>query len=275
MPSRPLSLEEWFLLYQLERIRRDHFHVPVRVEADVTHLDRAYRDQGKDLPVTALLIKAKALLAQDLPFVNRVLFRTWLGDRILEPKTLGVNLPLIRRIRGRKIVSGMTLSSPQGLTLEAIQKKMHAERSRPLEDLSIGKILYDQPNTFLRRLRLKVLHQALHQLPSLYEKLGAGGLSVSSLIHPGSDRIPVHLMAFGPTLFTVSCSSLTRDEKKTTLHLGVGFDHLGLDGYRGMQAAKRLFEILKADSSESMQRILAGDDLPSNASPLAEPEIPP
>jgi len=110
VPVRRPSLEEWFLAYQLDRLKRDHFHLPFYVDVDLAPV-LAAAPEGRRPSVTALLVKASGMLAAERPEANRVVFRTFYGMRILEPGYVAVNVPAARSTP-RPPWSGSPSSSP-------------------------------------------------------------------------------------------------------------------------------------------------------------------
>lgn len=242
MPVRHPTLEEWFLAYQLDRVKRDHFHLTLDMEADVTRLVQDHADAGARLPVTAVLVKAMALLAREQPEVNRVVFRTLLGMRILEPSYVAVNVPVVLADGTGEHLSGTVVQEPGGMALAEIRDELRAARMRPIADLRIGRLVYGQPNTWWRRLRLRLLHDALQGLPSVYERAGAGALAVTTTM----GRAPAGtLVGFGPTALTLGCCHQEEAEGRSLLRLGLAWDHAALSGVQATRAGQRLSEILR------------------------------
>lgn len=231
MAVRRATLEEWFLVHQLKAIARRHFHLPVTLSIDVTALVRAHAQSGSRPPITALVIKALAELAAEHPPVNRVVFHSLFGLRILEPGEIRVNVPMLLEHQGRSHLSAVVLREPHKRTLTEIQAEIRAGRERKLEDLPIGRLFIENKNTWWNRLKLSLIHFFAWRFPGLYEAKGGGGLSVSSLqLH---DR-PAHAfsaVAFGPTALTVCITGVhAHPDGRHLLQLGIGFDHYALRG---------------------------------------------
>ena len=241
MPVRHPTLEEWFLAHQLERVKRDHFHLTLDMEADVTELAGDHRDGGGRLPVTAVLVKAMALLAREQPVVNRVVFRTWFGMRIWEPAYVAVNVPVVLAAGTGEHLSGTVVKEPGGMDLSEIRAELRRARERPIEELPVGRLVYGQPNTWWRRLRLRGLHAAVANLPTLHERAGAGALAVTTIMGPSPAGT---LVGFGPTALTLACCHQEEALGRTTLHLGLAWDHAALTGAQAARAGHRLAEIL-------------------------------
>lgn len=252
MPVRSPTLEEWFLAYQLERVKRDHFHLPFQQDVDVTPLHRAFASRGERLPVTALLIKALGMLARGHPEANRLVFRTPLGMRILEPAYVAVNVPVTYRSGDQEHLGAVVVRDPDAKSLGEIRAELRAARQRPLEELPVGRLVYGQPNTWWRRLRLRLVHDAVWGLPWLYERHGGGGLAVSSLMNLDSPDLRLRMIAYGPTALTVGCCHLEAVEDRQLLRLGIAYDHMALPGERGVALCKELGRILEGRRDGSL-----------------------
>src|SRR5438105_1161937 len=101
MPARRPTLEEWFLAYQLKRLARGHFYSKLDFRVDVTPLAQRYQERGTSVPLAAVLIKAVALAARDVPEVNVAYFPRLWGDRIVEFAERTVNIPVVLDERGK------------------------------------------------------------------------------------------------------------------------------------------------------------------------------
>ncbi|MBT5092953.1 MAG: hypothetical protein HOM21_01835, partial [Halobacteriovoraceae bacterium] len=53
MSVRQATLEEWFLVYQLDRIKKDHFHLPFNLDIDISRLSNHFQKLGEGVPITA------------------------------------------------------------------------------------------------------------------------------------------------------------------------------------------------------------------------------
>lgn len=243
---RPLTLEEWFTRHQLQAIARRHFHLPVTVSVDVSTTARAYAARGEKPPWTALVVRAAAQLAVRVPEVNRLLFDTVLGPRIVEPSYVAVNVPVILAHEGRPYLSATVLQDPAARSVAEVQAELRAARAVSPVEKPIGRLLAGARNTWLARTRLRAIHWAVWHLPSLYLKHRGGGISVSSLLLHSRPDVRIWAPSYGPTCFTICVTGVHEAAGVTTLHLGIGYDHLALSGERAAAAVVALSEILAA-----------------------------
>ena len=109
MPVRKLTLEEWFLGYQLRLVKKNTFHLPTELNVDIRRIEAAYSDRGEKVPYSAVLVKAVALLARRCPGVNRMVFSTFYGKRMVEFESVDVNVPLLMDAGSGRFVFGAEL----------------------------------------------------------------------------------------------------------------------------------------------------------------------
>lgn len=241
---RRLTLEEWFTRHQLRAIARRHFHLPITTVVDVTRLARRYAERGERPPWTALVVRAAAQMAERVPEVNRLLFDTLLGPRVVEPSYIAVNVPVILTHEGKPHLSATVVRDPQRRTIAEVQAELRAARTRSLAAQPIGRMFISDRNTLLRRTRLRLIHWAVWHLPSLYLKHGGGGLSVSSLMLHNQPSLRIWAPSYGPTCLTICVTGVHEVDGRSQLHLGIGFDHLALSGERAAAAVVALTELL-------------------------------
>ncbi len=256
MPLRTPTLEEWFLAYQLSWTKRDHFHLPFSVDVDVSRLCAYYREQKKRLPITSLLIKAAGLFAERFPEANRVVFQTPWGMRILEPHYVAVNVPILLQEGGGVHLSGAAIREPQLKSVQDVRSELRRASERSIEELPVGRHVYNVRNTFLNRMRLKGFVWGLKMFPQLYEKFGGGGISVSSVMHHASPDFPLQVMAYGPTAVTLCVGHVSEEQGKERLKLAYGFDHYAFNGSTGMRLSKELAFLLQASDDEDFQTLV-------------------
>lgn len=249
MAIRKPTLEEWFLKYQLHHVRNRHFHIPVALNADVTRLERHFHEKGEKPPYTPILIKALALLAVQKPHINRVVFSTFYGDRIIDPDHVTVNVPIIRLIDGKSHLSATMIRDAHQLSLAEIRDRIRTDRDRPVDELPIARFVTRRRNVFWNRWMLKVLHFLIFNFPGLYEKRGGGGLSVSSLMNLQGRAEDVRPHAFGITAFTLCASNVVEvGNGRKTLKIGVGYDHYAFPGNEAVDAIQELGRILSGEN---------------------------
>jgi hypothetical protein len=245
MPIRRQTLEEWFLVHQLRHAARHHFHLPLFVEADVSALAQAW---GASPPWSAILVKALALTARLHPSINRAVFRTFWGTRVADFDDVRVNLPvLVTDDAGRAHLSATVVERADARNIREIRELLRAARARRPADLPIGRLFVANRNTFFNRLRLRLIHFAVYNLPHLYVRKGGGGLSVSSLLSLAEPGFRGWAMSYGPTAFTAIAISVTEEpDGRTVMRVGVGYDHFALPGHEALSALRTLARVLAA-----------------------------
>ena len=255
MGLRKPTLDEWFLAYQLRSLSRDGFFNPGELDVDITAIVERWRARGERLSYPALVIKALALTAQKVPEINRAYVKTPLGDRVAEFDHISVNMPVaLKDDRGETVLSAMVVKHADQHSVTEIASQIRASQARTLDQTKITKIVARKPNTLLWRTVLKGIHFAAYSWPGM-AKMGAGGLSVSSLLEHRADPPPFRTQSFGPTAITIMINNVREaPEGRHVLELGVGLNHVALGGlaYRRMSTvlhdllATRDPELLKA-----------------------------
>ncbi len=242
MIRRP-DLEEWFLALQMEAIVREHTHVTLCFDADVTALDRAAAEAGVKLSYTAVGVRAAALLVRRHPDVNRMRFHTPIGVRVVDFPYVAVNLPVKLIPSGH--LAATVIEDADRTPLDALASRIHTFRHTELEALPIGRFFIGNHNTWWRRLVLRTLHWGAWRLPWLYVRKRGGGVSVTSLLnHRGHGR-RARVAGLGPTGLTITLSALNRDANGTVaLSIGVAIDHALLPGDEAGRVMRDLVEIL-------------------------------
>jgi|GEM_PF-1751768 hypothetical protein len=230
MVIRKLKLHEWFLRHQLEQIKMKAFHLPIILKIKITELDQFYSNQNKRIPLNALIIKSLGLTAQKIPQMQRMLFKTIFGLRFLEFQEIRINFPIEISTPEQKITTGIAIKNPHIKSLEEIQSEIKTTKQRSLNTFPITKFVYTKNNNWLNRTALRVLYRLLQTSPILYNRLGGGGISFTSLTHIQNEKMVVTPAAYGPTALTFCLNSIERLQNETYLHLGVGYDHYILGG---------------------------------------------
>lgn len=227
MAIRRLTLEEWFLDYQLQAVKKDHFHLPFYLDIPLAPLTEPWERIGRRPPIPAMVIRACGVLASRRPDVNRMLFRTPLGPRIVEFDTVAVNVPvLVKRPDGTPQLSAATVGDACNKSIDEIGAELRVARNRDPSTLPIGKMFVDGGNNPWRRLKLRVAHAIAFRIPAAYVRGGGGAIAVTSLWHRDRPSLATHGMAYGPNSLTVGIFGSAAG----MLRLGVGFDHALLGG---------------------------------------------
>lgn len=247
MPVRRQTLQEWFLDHQLRHEWRRRFFNPVSLDVDVTALAQAYEAKGREAPWSAILVKAVGLLARLHPEVNRAVFRTFCGARVVEFDRIIVNFPMLYSREGQEDVLGaITISEPHALTIEQIRDVIRAGRRRRLEDTRVARFVTG-PNTFLNRLRLRAIHATVNHFPRLYLRFGGGGLSVTSLLFLSDEDVKLRVTPYGPTAMTIGAITVSREpDGRRLMRLGIGFDHTAVRGDQAAVAVRTLARLLQS-----------------------------
>lgn len=255
MTVRKPSLEEWFLIYQLRHIKKNHFHLPFTLSVEVTKLVGFFENKNEKLPLTALLVKASGLLAKKIPEVNRVVFRTFYGTRIFDPAYISVNLPIMIRDEGEAFLAATVLADVDEKSLLEINKDIKMALGQKLSDLKIGKYVYKKSNNFFNRARLKLIHFIVNHFPRVYEKLGGGAVAVSSLMNHNHQDFDMTMMAYGPTAFTIGSCHLKKDDLRHYLKIGIAYDHFAFSGEKAIEASKYLSLILAGTDEDDFRQL--------------------
>lgn len=255
MPVRKQTLQEWFLDHQLRHEWTRRFFNPFSLDVDVTELARAYEARGRLAPWSAIVVKAAAMLAQRHPEINRAVFRTFYGTRVVDFDRIVVNFPVLYSHEGRSVLSAITIPEPHGLSIEQIRGHIREGRRRKIEDTKVARYVVG-PNTFLNRLRLRLIHAAAAHFPQLHIRFG-GGMSVSSLLSLSDENVKLRITPFGSTAMTIGAVSVSKEaDGKHLLRLGIGIDHTALRGDEAALAARTLARLLQSRDPEVQAQFL-------------------
>ncbi len=253
MAVRKLTLEEWFLYYQLRHIKNRHFHLPGFIEVDLSRVATYYKEKGRKLPLSLILVKAAGLLVRECPEINRQIFKTPFGLRFLESESTSVNVPIQLNVEGHRYISAMVIKDVGVKSVGQIGEEIKKFKSRTKKDLVVGKYIIGKKNTFLNRMRLRLIHFMINSFPHLQEKFGVGGIAVSSLLNLDSQGIDVRFVAKGHNAFTIC--ACTYEEESMHLKLGIGWDHYTGHGVTGVEVSMVLGSILQAENSENFRAL--------------------
>lgn len=251
MSLRKPTLDEWFLAHQLRALARDSFFNPGTLEVDVTAIVERHRARGSRLSYPALVIKALALTAREVPEINRAYLRTPLGDRVVEFDHVSVNLPVALSENGKSYLSAIVVRDADGKSVAAIADEIRAAQARPMNDTKVTKIVARRPNTLLWRSILSAIHFAAYRWPGM-GAMGAGGLSVSSIIEHSDDPPAFRATSFGPTAMTVLITGVRRVEGRHRLELGLGLNHVAMTGLTFRRMTTVLHDLLATDDADAL-----------------------
>ncbi len=256
VPVRKPTLQEWFLAHQLRSLWRGHHYFPVSLDVDVSRVEAVYRERGKPVPYTAIVIKALAVAARREPSINRMYLPTILGPRMVEFDHVSVNLPVVVEKNGERRTGAATIRDADRLSVKEIRAAIREARRRRPEDGPVGRFVHGRANNLFNRLRLRAIHFAVYNFPgALAER--AGGLSVTSVIGAVRDDVPARPIGFGPTAFTIAVSHVDRSAPgKTVLRLGIGVDHAACRGDEAARGVQRFHDVLSAKDDADLALLL-------------------
>ena len=247
MVIRKLSLDEWFLQYQLRKIRRDAFHLNLILKVDVSSLFQKYLAAGQKMPVNILVLKALGRTAVQHPHFSRMGFRSLWGARFLESSEIRINFPIEIEHHGRQITTAIVIKNPDSKSPTELSEEIKSAKSRPLESFPISNFAHSRKNNFANRLALRLLHRFIMSSPQRYFKMGGGGLSFSSMTQVKIPHSILTSIALGPTGFTFCLNSVEMIGDGTFLHFGIGFDHNCHTGSEMARFMKAFSENLSTD----------------------------
>lgn len=253
------NLEEWFLIHQLKSIRKRHFHLPFYLDVDITPYCLTLSSHWNKFPLTSFLIKALGILLEDRPQLNKMVFNSILGGKILRPNYISVNLPILLNTEGIDYVGATTIKKPHVKSIREIQNELKRELQKDPRDLPIGKFIYKRKNSFLNRSRLRLIHFLVWNVPQFYLRFGGGGITLSSLLNLKQQNFSGHIVSFGPTAFTLCTTSFQELDGKHILKVGVAFDHFALTGQEGVECFRHLNNILNGKDKVLFKRVIGKD----------------
>ena len=253
MGLRKPTLDEWFNAYQLRELQKDGFFNPGMLELDISPVYKRHRAAGKRLSFPALVIKAYALAAREVPEINRAYLRTPWGERIADFDHVSVNVPIAMQENGRTYLSAIVVRNADQKSVSTISNEIDRARRRSIDETRLTKWVAKKPNRLIWRSLLKTMHFGAYRWPAWLASKG-GGLSVSSLLDHKHQDSAFTAVSFGPTATTLLLSSIDANEAgECLLRLGVGLNHVAASGL----AFRRLCDVLKDHLESADEQILA------------------
>ena len=258
MTIQKLSLEQWFTNYQLAAVRRRHFHLPMEVAADISLVLKEWRKKNSgEPPYTALLTKAVGILASEMPHVNRAVFSTFYGPRLIQFERVVLNMPIIVPADGRDHLSAILIQDPQKLSLDEIRGLISAGRKRDINKMPFGRFLVRSGNYFWNRAILRLVHFLVFQFPAIYVRFGGGGVSVSSLLnHRGKHFNGTPHAAFHTAFTFCSFSAYEAGDGRTIMNVGINWDHYAASGNELGAAIRRFSDILSGEDPTVLMELI-------------------
>ena len=242
---RPLRGEEAFVYGLKERAKRNHCLAYGTFSVELKRLESLRKEYSRAIaPITnvALFVKATALAVQRNPQANAILFRGWLGPRIVRFRHVDVNLPITRQLGDRWITFIGTIRSAPAKSLAAIQRELtEYQRCRPDESPAIRRVLwFDGRPLWLARL----VHSWMGRSPNFYiRNVGTCGLTLGAGHHEYSFPVAPTSAVFG--LGGASREPIVRGDAITiarVMHCSLMIDNYVVPGL----VAERLMHDFKA-----------------------------
>lgn len=255
MVVQKLKLSEWFLIYQLEKIKEKSCHIPFTMKVDLTRLHEHFSKQNKKFPINSLLLIGLGIWAEENPEAHKMLFKSFMGMRFLKGDEVRINFPILLREGKQKITSAVVIKNPQKKTWNQLQEEIKSKLVAGLKSYPITWYVHSNRNNFLNRTLLKCLYIMISRSPGFYWKRGGGCISLSSLSHLSTNPPVVYPLGFGPTGFTFCFNSLDFDSGKVYLQMGVGVDHSCYEGHDMMVLLQKLAAILEAKDETYFERL--------------------
>lgn len=246
----------------LTRAKRFHCSVSTTAEYDVTALRERLRDErraGRELSLSAYLVKATARLIEEQPHLNRHVFTGLLGNRrVVEFQDIRCTLIVARRSPAREeVLFPVVLPGTNHLSLDEIEREIRKHKTLPFEELPQLKAM--QRVKRMPRVALELFSYKARSDPDFYLRY-FGSYGLSSVVRVGghgvSASVPANTcVAFLPgTLRKLPRLVDGRVEAREILSFGLTFDHYLIDGIQMLRAVERLGALLERPS------LLLGDD---------------
>jgi pyruvate/2-oxoglutarate dehydrogenase complex dihydrolipoamide acyltransferase (E2) component len=233
-----------------QRAKRHHCIGYGVFRADVEEMGRLRREYSRRIrPITTLpiLIKAVALAVAQVPLANSVLFRRWVGYRIVRFSDVDVNVPVTRNVGGAPLTFLVIVRKANEKSLAEIQDQLErALRSPPEEVAEIARITRAAR---LSRLGWWLYHWLMTRSPAFYVRNG-GTCALTVMNEPWGDQF----FPIGPTTCLFSVGG-TRPEAvvegdrvvvRRMAHVCLGADNYVMPGIQAAEVA-RAFRTLVQD----------------------------
>lgn len=251
--EQPTNASREMVNAMLRRARRFHCSVSGTSELDVTALRARLRQErraGRELSLTAFIVKATARLIEEQPHLNRHQFTGLFGRRrIVEFSQIHCTLVVARRTPAREeiLLPGL-LADVNRRSLDDIEAEIRRLKSAPLAELPQMRDLARLDK--LPRVAIDLLSYKARSDPDFYLRF-FGTYGVSSLVRVGGHGTSAATLAnTGVAFLPGSIRKLPRFvegrvEAREILGFGFVFDHYLFDGIQMLRATERLGEFLE------------------------------
>jgi hypothetical protein len=247
MVLQKLKLHEWFLVYQLDHLKKHGHHLPTTMQLDISRYADFYESRNQKLPLTALVLKIIGTWAHQNPEAHKMLFRTWGGFKFLRGNEIRINFPIEIKHNGQSVVTAIVIKNPHLKSIPELTSEIKEAKMRSLDSFPITKFAYSRANVFFNRWLLKGLHTLVNYWPSFYWNKGGGCISISSLSNLSDPNCIFSTYSFGPTGFTFFYKDVVQEKNKTYLNLSIGIDH---NCYSGIELIKLVNQLMNSTISD-------------------------
>jgi pyruvate/2-oxoglutarate dehydrogenase complex dihydrolipoamide acyltransferase (E2) component len=230
-----------------QRAQRHHcvgygvFRVNVEEMARLRH---EYARRIRPITNLPILVKATALAVAQIPTANSILFKSWLGHRIVRFADVDVNVPITRPVGGEPLTFLVIVRRADRKSLAEIQDQLeHALEAPPEQVPEIGRITRAAA---FPRLGWRLYHWLMTRSPSFYVKNG-GTCALTVMNESWGD----HFFPIGPTtcVFSVGgprSEAVVEDREvvvRRLVHVCLGVDNYVMTGPQAAAVA-RAFQVL-------------------------------
>ena len=218
--------------------------------ANVETMARLRREYSRRIrPITTLpiLVKATALAVAGIPLANSVLFKHWIGYRIVRFTHVDVNVPITRLVNGEPLTFLVIVRKANERTLAEIQAQLeHALKGPPEE---VAELVRITKVSRLPRLGWWLYHWLMTRSPAFYVRNG-GTCALTVMNESWGDQF----FPIGPTtcVFSVGgtrAEPVVEDEQIRTrrvVHICMAADNYVLSGPQA-SAVAHAFQTLVED----------------------------
>jgi hypothetical protein len=252
---RQLTLEEWFLNYQLTYIDKNYNHLNAFIDVDISKILEFFDDSEKKIPMTSILIKACGMWQEKVPSINKQVFKTLFGQRIYQCDGNSVNVPVLLNAKTGPYVSVTCIENTNKKNLSEINMDLKKYLKKDPSSLPIGRLLIGKKNNCFNRSRLKLIHFIVNNFPRIQEKMKVGTISVSSLLNLDHKNTESTFIAKGPGAISLCVCGFNKETK--LMRLGIAWDHATGHGYEGIGAAQELCRILQGENEAIFKELVS------------------
>ncbi len=254
MSVRRASLEEWTYVYVHRRVWREGFFVAGSLETDVTAI--AERFAGGRTPWTAIVLKALALTGEAHPAINRMVFDTVFGVRVVQFDRVGVALPVLVTADGEPKARMETVFDAHRCSLAELRAELSRLREKPPARHNLLRFSETHSNNALTRTVVRLAAFTAFNFPGLLEKAGGAGLALSSLVSMHEPGLELKGAGLSPAGLSLSLGGVTERAGRVFLPLGLCYNHVVCRGDEAYAALKTLWRLLSGQGPGGYAELL-------------------